>query len=82
LKPKSRPSSYRKVELLSLIYNRLTGYEKNFVKRIIQYGNPKDLYEELTEKQFKYISILYNEKQRQIEARIKKIEATNKESGE
>lgn len=82
MKPKSRPSSYRKVELLSLIYNRLTGYEKNFVKRIIQYGNPKDLYEELTEKQFKYISILYNEKQRQIEARIKKIEATNKESGE
>ena len=49
---------YTKVKRLGLIYGLLSGYEKNFIKRVLSYGDPENMFEELSYKQLRYINTL------------------------
>ena len=61
---------YNKVLQLATIYDQLSGYEKSFIKRIVKNADPNNLYEELSDKQLKYITTLYKERKPLIDKRL------------
>jgi len=64
--------TYKKLLELGLIYPKLTGYEKNFIKRMITHVDPNNIEDELSRKQLKYIKTLHKQYHVMIEVQIER----------